>query len=289
MSTQQSFQQLAAAMLLGVMVISGCGQNSPATLNLSASASHLNKDYEHVLTQRSLLSSTSQQPATGRYEYPIKPGDSKWRTFDSHLQMLDATQIPTSTLQAMSTETLVQACIDYPLYLEIWAHNNEQLGFDHLLANFNGMRELFERSDSGRILLKRYEKMDPTEVERIQDPSVRGGFALHFAYLELILAQKSTLEKLSTSEREELARTAINFAHAKAHYAQENYGLRGQRVTVYLLMRALRIDHPDALAAIAVPMVAPEFDQPNKLLNKPEIDLILQTAGAALPPSSTER
>lgn len=95
------------------------------------------------------------------YDFPVKPGTDAWRNLNSSQEMLDVCQIPKDIIQKISTEKLVNLCLNYPLLGEMLMSNtNYQDGFNIVSSNFNGFQELFKRKNAGTELMRVYENFD---------------------------------------------------------------------------------------------------------------------------------
>ena len=79
---------------------------------------------------------TSAQNTT--WSYPVKPGSAEWAAFQSHDEMLAACQIPADVLKSVTTEDLVEICMDYPLIFDAYAYDNLPEGIEKLSAEFYG-------------------------------------------------------------------------------------------------------------------------------------------------------
>lgn len=89
---------------------------------------------------------------TTPYEYPITPADDQWKELVSHIDMIDACQIPENILNHMSTEALVETVLNYPLLSDMLAWSDKTAGFKSVASNFNGLTELLSRVDAPDIL-----------------------------------------------------------------------------------------------------------------------------------------
>ena len=88
-----------------------------------------------------------QPPDTGptdAYDFPIKPGTPEWAALKSHEEMLQVCQVPESILQEMSTEGLIETCLNYPLYWEWLAYSNLQQGFETVASRFSPVLDCLE-------------------------------------------------------------------------------------------------------------------------------------------------
>ena len=107
------------------------------------------------------------------WDYPVKPGMEEWTQFQSNDEMVSACQIPENLFFCLSTDDLTDLCLQYPLLSDIFALNLLDDGLDGLFINFNGIRELFKRTDKVSSLTKRYIEMIqsfPSFEEQISKP-----------------------------------------------------------------------------------------------------------------------
>lgn len=110
-----------------------------------------------------------------------------WKTFQPLEEMQSACQIPDDVLPNLSTEELVQICMDYPLFGNFSAYNDELVGIKKVMDGFNGFTELKKRIDAAEKLLDLYENVNVatlnSDKENIETyPNIKLG------YLELILS-----------------------------------------------------------------------------------------------------
>ena len=110
-----------------------------------------------------------------------------WKTFQTLEEMQSACQIPDDVLPNLSTEELVQICMDYPLFGNFSAYNDELVGIKKVMDGFNGFTELKKRTDAAEKLLDLYENVNVatlnSDKENIETyPNIKLG------YLELILS-----------------------------------------------------------------------------------------------------
>ncbi|MDY7040242.1 MAG: hypothetical protein SVX38_05200 [Chloroflexota bacterium] len=188
-----------------------------------------------------------QPPDTGptdAYDFPIKPGTPEWAALKSHEEMLQVCQVPESILQEMSTEGLIETCLNYPLYGDMLAYNSMQQGFDAVVSRFNGLQELLKREDAGSKLLARYRKMDPETGEN-WTPLRSSNSSLDFTFIEMLLAQDDILSKLTPAERRDLLAVSLEMVRSKQKHA-DIYSLFGQERTALIMGRILQMENFDA-------------------------------------------
>ncbi|MDR1723151.1 MAG: hypothetical protein LBR84_04330 [Tannerella sp.] len=125
------------------------------------------------------------------YDYKIVPGTAEWSSLKTGEEMVEACQVPTSLLTSMSTQALVQALWEYPLYLDVLHRYEYQFDFDSFAADNNAYKELITRKDAGKAVLDRlYYVQYPVEDELVS----------RYKFLELTLAQTKLLSTLTEKE-----------------------------------------------------------------------------------------
>ncbi|MCE3199077.1 hypothetical protein JI735_14460 [Paenibacillus sonchi] len=89
-----------------------------------------------------------QYSITNSYEYVVKPNTDEWKKFTSTEEKVNASQIPQTILNKMTTKALVETVLKYPLLANMFAFNTKQEGFNAIYSNFNGLQELTKRTDA---------------------------------------------------------------------------------------------------------------------------------------------
>jgi hypothetical protein len=173
------------------------------------------------------------------YDYPIRPGTEEWKALYSFNDMLEACQIPENVLESMSTSVLVETVLDYPLLSVYIAHNDWQQGFDILASNFNGLQELFNRSDAGSELLDNYIATDPEIVELKWDDFEKCAFLATMYNLQMMLSQQSVLEQLSERQAQVLL-SETERKHQVLQSHPEVYGVLGTKFSSMLTQKILK-------------------------------------------------
>ena len=162
-----------------------------------------------VLTFAACSTKTSAAGGSDAYDYPVKPGTDAWKALGSHADMLNACQIPETTLNGMSTAGLVETVLNYPLFGDAWAWNYPQEGFDAVSSGFNGIPALFDRKDAGMVLLAKYKTLDPIAVNSDWTDLQKGQYEYKILDAEMLLAQTPVIAGLSTQDCHNLVREAI--------------------------------------------------------------------------------
>lgn len=156
-----------------------------------------------------LILDISGQEKNKGYNWPIKPGMTEWKKIQTHEEMLKALQIPNNILNEMGTIELVETCINYPLFLDIWAFNSFQSGVDKVISSFNGFTELQKRKDAGQILLQKYLGINLNDMEKINNALGQGDFAFSSSKIEILLSLPKILLTLTKDERKKILKDVI--------------------------------------------------------------------------------
>jgi hypothetical protein len=125
------------------------------------------------------------------WDYPVKPGSEEWRKFTSNEEMVKVCQIPKNVLSSLSTEDLAELCLKYPLLYDVFAFENLNHGLDKLFDDFNGIRELYKRTDVSSCLTERYVRkvQDFSFLDRKVSDLEKGYFIMSVSSLEVLLAR----------------------------------------------------------------------------------------------------
>ena len=189
--------------------------------------------YLPVITQGKPSSSNSSADV-----FPVQPGTDAWAQLETHDAMVTASQVPLATLQEMSTDTLVETVLRYPLFGDMLAYDSPQKGFEAVAASFDGFIELFNRTDAGAKLLAKYQTMDPAAVSASATLEEQGDYDRQFTFVEALLAHDTIQAKFSDAERNVLVAEAL--AKFEAKQAQsEIYGHFGRERSALLLGRSI--------------------------------------------------
>lgn len=149
------------------------------------------------------------------YKHPIMPGSKEWLQVDKYYQRLELLNIPEDTLKKMNTIRLINTCLNYPQFALLYTRNDLISGIAFMSNHFNGFRELYERKDAGKELLKKYKKMHPLENKQSTNDS-NGNSMVDFIEIELFLGHPVVIENMSRAEKYELINEAYNKYEEKA-------------------------------------------------------------------------
>lgn len=138
----------------------------------------------------------------------------EWKASTNRMERGEMVQLPEDWLKRMDTDTLVEAVMEYPFFVDVYAFDDIQTGIDVMYDTFNGIRELSERPDAGEIILQKYVD-EPVygeiDIQTIETDVIMESF-VKLDKMEILLAQDFVLNQLNDAELSQLT-TAV---HEKA-------------------------------------------------------------------------
>lgn len=141
------------------------------------------------------------------YDFPVKPGSTKWESFSTGQEMVEACQIPNSILKNLTTKALAQTCLNYPLFFQYTASNDERKSIDAMIDGFNGLRELSLREDGFNELAELYKSIPVTKTPFLQSKAEDVPYKT--VYLELLLANDKFVDKANIFELKNIKKTLL--------------------------------------------------------------------------------
>ena len=178
------------------------------------------------------------------WDYPTMPGSDKWKTFQSHDEMLEACQIPSTILTKLSTEELFLICLKYPLLMDIGAFNFFTDGYASYETNFNGIRELYQRSNAPSVIYSYYKQL------KLQNATLYSSISFVFraSVIEYMISASPVVSKYSASQRKEVASellSKLNIKKAQPGNFHDTY----LNSTYRALIRIIRCDETGNLSS----------------------------------------
>ncbi|MGV8139196.1 MAG: hypothetical protein AB2L20_28715 [Mangrovibacterium sp.] len=154
------------------------------------------------------------------YKFPFKQGSKEWTQLESVEKRIAALQIPDSIVTEISTEGLLETCLEFPYLTDIFFCENYQEGFEALIAEFNGFQEFFKRGDLINVLLKKYKNIS-TDITSLRSKSSveQGNFSFRCFVLEFMLTQDIVFKKLSSRQEEQLFLLSFEHKQTKSNYS----------------------------------------------------------------------
>jgi len=137
------------------------------------------------------------------WDYPVKPGMPEWASFTTGAQKWDACQIPDNIMETLTTKDLVKICLNFPLFFEFTAANDERLGAAFAIKRFNGLNELSKRKDGALELINAYREY-PVLTQHLEKSSKDYFMPIKLPWIELLLADDAFIKQLNEQESAEL-------------------------------------------------------------------------------------
>ena len=185
-----------------------------------------------MLLSFSLVAVNAQLPweytvRPGMWDYPVKLGTEEWKQFQSDAEMVSACQIPEEVLISLSTEDLAELCLRYPLYMDLLSPENLSDGLDRMFSNFNGIRELYQRSDAPNILTNRYrEKIQWLSFLDGENPDIQKGFLIvDVSIMEVLLSRLEWQDSEDKQVPKEVLQSLVDGLEGKLPYIKYFHGL----------------------------------------------------------------
>jgi hypothetical protein len=164
------------------------------------------------------------------WDYPIKPGMEEWKKFESNEEMVKACQIPEKILTSLSTEELMDICLQYPLLYDVFAFENLNNGLDKLFDDFNGIRELYKRADISNSLIKRYAQkvQNFTFLDEKDSDLEKGYFVISVSALEALLSRIEWQEYTGKETHRNILQNLVSGYEGKCKYTDyfKGFGLQ---------------------------------------------------------------
>lgn len=121
------------------------------------------------------------------YKYMVTPGSGEWERFSSRQEKVESCNIPDKILNEMTTEALVETVLNYPLLADYISYDDHSIYSDIMESEFNGYRELLQRKDINKELLKKYKISQILENKEAKENDDYNSF-LEAANIEFLLA-----------------------------------------------------------------------------------------------------
>lgn len=138
------------------------------------------------------------------WDFPVKPGTEEWKSLKNRYERCKACQIPDDVLPTLSTDQLIELCLNFPFLYDIRAFDNTLTGFDKYSREFNGFQELLKRSDAALILKQKYKGKNPLAIEKDWSSYDKFDYAFKISMMELFFCNKQILSQLDTNEKKDL-------------------------------------------------------------------------------------
>ncbi len=169
------------------------------------------------------------------YSFPIVPGTDEWKSI-SHSQRVASLQLPTDTLQSISTARLLETCLYYPFNIDIFALDDQIYSFNRVKEQFNGYAELYQRADFVQELINLYASRNVAFVNQIEIDREQGHYAFDYHIMEFMFTDAALLA--SDTQAGQIAAMLYNKKEQKTQYSV--YGSTNRMVIALAIGRCLQ-------------------------------------------------
>lgn len=144
---------------------------------------------------------SSSDSSTEFYQYRITVESPEWNALESVADKIEACRIPDDELANMSDVELIQAIMDFPLRIEIFAYDDPAIGVKALENISDAYEELLSRESAEASLLEYVRQRSNARLSGISaEEEIKNDILVM-----LILYQDEFQNKLSTDEIQEVA------------------------------------------------------------------------------------
>lgn len=133
-----------------------------------------------------------------------------WQSEIDHSVRVEMLQLPEEMIAAMDTDTLADAVLAYPFFMDIYAFDNIEDGVDILFENFNGLHALEQREGAADVLLRKYKEFEVLSASKAEamDSAAIGHELFALSNFEVLMAQNFVTQGLDDVGRRELGEEA---------------------------------------------------------------------------------
>lgn len=192
------------------------GDKVKRTLSVAAGACMMLTLSSSVVAANDSEADTKKISASDAAEfYETVVSQPNWKNTGSRVERGEMVQLPENMLSELSTDDLIEAVLDYPFFVDVYAFNDVHTAVDIMYDSFNGLRELTSRLDLVPALMEKY-RAEPVAEKNSGDDIFR------LDNIEILLSQDFVTDKLSDDNITELSELILDKREQKAK--SELYG-----------------------------------------------------------------
>lgn len=190
---------------------------------------------------------------------------SEWPAMD-RAERVAACQLSNEEIDAMSTEELFFAVLDYPFMIDLFAFNSYREGFLHVYREFPALAALAAREDYSDVLVSMYRGL-PVASASNQDDEEMCDNILDLSVLEILIAQPEMTACLPNATIEEIGQ----IADGKCSEKLSEQAINGGNVATFYDAVNESPDSAMAVAALATATIYTPNHTPVIVLDKWEV------------------
>ena len=174
------------------------------------------------------------------YLYPVIPGTEEWIAL-GNWGRLESVQLPTDTLQNISTARLLETCIYNPFIIDVFAFDDHIQQMGRMRNYLNCLDEFFNRLDCKSELVSLYSSRQVEFVFDIpecdESQCDQGRYMFDYSIMEVMMAYMNTVMDFSINETKDAVSALLDKTKRWELY-YDTYGA-AHRGSVLLLMGRL--------------------------------------------------
>lgn len=145
--------------------------------------------------------------AYSQYSAPFLNSNESWKESKTKVERITSLQIPQDELVNIPTKTLLNICLEYPYLIDIIAYSDFQRGFEKMISDYNGFRELFGRQDYIDCVFEKLSELPNRTKEILRESKTKqGGYSLQYLVLEYMMAQDIFIKNLNNQQKDTLGK-----------------------------------------------------------------------------------
>ncbi|MCK5148746.1 hypothetical protein KAR48_18470 [bacterium] len=118
--------------------------------------------------------------------------------------METALAIPQNLLSTFNAVVIAAICVDYPLFIDLFAFNTTEEGLKAISGDFNGFAVLRSTNGAGRALIEEFSNLFLKDYNKKWPMHKRGLYILKFRYVMALLAQDDIFKTLSIKDKNKI-------------------------------------------------------------------------------------
>ena len=141
----------------------------------------------------------AQASEESSFSYSESPITTKSLSVEEYKRTLLLNQ---DSLELISTEALLEKCLDYPYISDIFFYDNINDGINALAKEHNGWKELLSRDDKLVVMVKSLQHLSSAlDITRKTNEVSRGHFSIKCFVLEYLISQDENLLSISNTQK----------------------------------------------------------------------------------------
>lgn len=179
------------------------------------------------------------------WDYPVKPGTEEWRALKTHDEKVATCQIPIGILRQISTNDLLEICLNYPLTFDFYAYKSLKEGIIEVVGRFNGLKELFAREDNFSVILKYIDiQLLQVKIESATGVQQKGKAIHEYTLMESLLSFDAFIDNATPGEITYLNSKILNILDYKLD-KKKIFSDYASSASALLLGKLLKKTNPD--------------------------------------------